>query len=387
MHGLYRLKYILLPFLLFVVITVLYYSSIHDVFAQSLSFPRQQILDDPNDWIDLKTSNITKRGYSSTDILAVHYWGNGKYLNATLWLLLPFNEQPSIGNVNYGMLIDADFNDKTGFDGIDYKIEISWNNEIKRWSKILEEWSPYGKTRVLDNKTISYTDFSKKGAHYVLLSADLDAILSPKKYKVLFYGEVKKEEEKDSSITDFTKWVAIPPLELDISTSPSFVELRKGEEKTIEVKVNSTQGYEPTVNIYTKSQSNDIKFNFKENDTLRIPTYGVATTPLTITSSEDATIGPFTLFIFANSTFPPEELIQLKSSNISDSSFLPPSVKPENIITQSSLLVTLQDPLTIADQISNFWNKVGDPLSFIYGIVAGISPWIYTKIKGWYKKD
>jgi hypothetical protein len=77
------------------------------------------------------------------------------------------------------------------------------------------------------------------------------------------------------------------------------------------------QGYEPTVNLIAKSQSKNMVFDFTQNDTskipvftLRIPSYGVATVPLTIASSENASAGPYTLFIFANSSFPSEELIK-----------------------------------------------------------------------------
>jgi hypothetical protein len=82
------------------------------------------------------------------------------------------------------------------------------------------------------------------------LWADLDAMLSPNKYKVVFYGEVRRE---GSLRTDFTRSVAIPPLELTVSTSPNSVEFRKGDQATIEVRVNSTQGYGPTVNLIAKS--------------------------------------------------------------------------------------------------------------------------------------
>jgi hypothetical protein len=64
------------------------------------------------------------------------------------------------------------------------------------------------------------------------------------------------------------------------------------------------------------------------------------------------------------------------------SGFLPSSKIPsENIFTQSSLLATLQDPLTMIDHFSDFWSKLGAPISFIYGILAGISPWIFTRIR------
>ena len=182
--------------------------------------------------------------------------------------------------------------------------------------------------------------------------------------------------------TDFTRWVAIPPLQLFVSTSPPSLDITKGEQKTIEVKVNSTQGYEPTVNIYTANTSKDISFNFTYSR-LRIPSYGTATTPLTITASKNALSGPYTLFIFANSTFPSEQLIKPKTiisaldvrfSHLNTSQI-------ENILTQTSMVVTINEPPSFLDQVGFAWEKLGGPISFFYGIVAGMSPWIYGKIK------
>ena len=355
----------------------------------SPSFSNEEIMDPTTDWIDSNTKNYTKGGDRSTDIVSVDYFSDGKALNATLWLYFPFKMQPRLSdeNVNYGMYIDADFDENTGFGGIDYKVELGWNNQSKQWTKVLEKWSHFGKQLVLDNQTLSPDIFSKPGAHYVRLWADLDAMLSPNKYKVIFYGEVRKE---GSARTDYTRSVAIPPLELALSTSPASVEFRKGDQETIEVRVNTTQGYEPTVNLIAKSQSKNMVFDFTQNDTsnipvftLRIPSYGVATVPLTIASAENASAGPYTLFIFANSSFPPEELVKPEGFTQDNSSnFFPDSARlSENIFTQSSIAASLLEPLTGIDQISIFWDKLGAPISFIYGILAGISPWIYTKIK------
>jgi hypothetical protein len=219
-------------------------------------------------------------------------------------------------------------------------------------------------------------------------------MLAPEKYKVVFYGEVRKEDD-GALRTDFTRMIAVPPLELSLSISPDIVELRKGEEKTIEVKISTVQGYEPTVNLHARSQSDSIIVDFTGNDTtsipissLRIPSYGVATTPMSITTSEDASTGPYTLFIFANSSFPPEELIRPPSSQeIVNSDFLPSSVKTiENIFSDSTVLLTVQEPLTIVDNISDFWNKIGSPISFVYGVLAGLIPWVYSKVRD-YKKN
>ena len=132
-------------------------------------FPNQEIIDPIVDWVDLKTRGFTKAGDRSTDIVSVDYSSDGKTLSAILWLYFPFKEQPrsSYENVNYGMYIDADFDETTGFGGIDYKFELSWNNQTRIWTKVLEKWSHFGDSFVLDNQTIPYTNFSQKGSHYV----------------------------------------------------------------------------------------------------------------------------------------------------------------------------------------------------------------------------
>jgi hypothetical protein len=354
----------------------------------SLRFPNQEIIDPNLDWIDIKTKTFTKDGDRSTDIISVDYYSDGNTLNAILWLYFPFKAEPpsSYENVNYGMYVDADFDETTGYGGIEYKVEISWNNQSKVWTKVLEKWSHFGETIVLENQTIPYTNFSKKGAHYVWLTADLDSMLSPKKYKAIFYGEVGKD---GSLKTDFTRMIANPPLEVFVSTSPNSVELRKDERKTIEVRINVTQGYEPTVNLYATSPSKHLIFDFTQNDTLdvpvytlRIPSHGIGTIPLTVFSPENAPVGPSTLFIFANSSFPPEEFVKPKQLQSRSSNFLPASIlTSENIFTRSTLLVSVTEPFTLIDIIDTFWSKVGGALSFFYGVLAGISPWIITKIK------
>ena len=72
------------------------------------------------------------------------------------------------------MYIDADFDTTTGYGGIEYKYEIGWSNETKKWTRVLEKWSHFGDTVGIGNgnQTIPYTEFTKDGAQYVLLSAD-----------------------------------------------------------------------------------------------------------------------------------------------------------------------------------------------------------------------
>lgn len=333
----------------------------------------------------MTTKEIVDNGERSTDILSVTYFSDGKTLNATLWLFLPFKEQPTKYElVNYGMLIDTDFSKKTGFDGIDYQLEISWNNKTKTWTKTLESWSSNGNQRTLD-KIYNYTGFFENEKSYVLLSLDLSSILYPNKYKVTFYTDVNKDKENLTYlITDSTRWVAIPPLELAMKTLPSSLELRPGESRTVELRLNSTKGFEPTVFLSTKSNFGNIvsDIEFKE---LQIPSSGIATTAIKITASEKAVVRPYTLSIMANSTFPPEELIDVRSESVVDNPSLPPS-ESENIISESTMMVTVQEPLTTIDKFNDFWNKLGSPITFFYGVLAGILPWILAKIKERFNK-
>ena len=44
------------------------------------------------------------------------------------------------------------------------------------------------------------------------------------------------------------------------------------------------------------------------------------------------------------------------------------------VVTRSSLLVNVEQATSFLDQVGDFWNKLGGPISFIYGIAAGIIP-------------
>jgi hypothetical protein len=354
------------------------------VLAGSPIFNFQEIKDPTMDWINLGTKNPSSEGEPATEILSVDYRSDGNALNSTIWLSAPVKGKPTeYADLNYGMYIDADFDRQTGYGGIDYKVEIGWNNNTKTWSKTLEKWSPFGDTKTMA-KEDNYTGFFERGKKYVELPLDLKALDYPSKYKITFYAEAKKSEN-NPLLTDFTKWVAIPPLQLTITTLPSIIELQKGDEKTIEIRVNSSQGYEPRVELSAKSQTNSTESSFRQNKTLHIPTYGMATTPLTVRALQDSVAGPYTLLIFANSTFPSEQLIDQLGVANNKPDFVPDI--SENIIAQSKILVTILEPPAWDENVKNYWDNIGGPTSFFYGIIAGLLPWIYNSIKNKKNKD
>jgi hypothetical protein len=384
-------QYICLPLIILFILTLFAYPP-SKIFAISPAFTRQEIRDDMTDWINMTDMQYApSKGDRFADILIVNYFSDGKSLNSTFWLFFPFKDKPAknYAEVNYGILIDADFNNDTGVQGIDYQLEIGWHNNTQKWDKSLKEISTTGEQRTL-YVIRNYTSFFEKQKNFVQVSLDLNSVHYPTKYKVIFYAETKKAQKNGdrisiSDFSDFTRWVAIPPLELVITTSPTSLNLRPGEDKTIEVMVNSTKGYEPTVFLSTSNQSisdHNVKSYFNEGfGKLRIPTYGVATTPMTISASKDALPHQYTLFIFANSSFPSEDLIKVKPVISTSNMTLPRFESSQNIATESSMMVTVQEPLSGIDMISEYWNKLGAPFTFIYGIIAGISPWIVSKLK------
>ena len=349
------------------------------------------------DQYDTKEPAIPKGAFAPfvmgvTDIEAVSYFSDGKILNATLWTYFPFINKPIMyEQVNYGMLIDSDFDKSTGYGGIDYLFQIGWNNNTKRWDKNLWELSPTGVQQTLIDEH-TFTGFYEQQKAYVVLPLNLSYLNYPSKYKITFYAEVKKKDQ-DGFLTDFTRTVAVPPLKLSISTIPTSLTIRPGESKDITLRINSTNGFEPTVYLSTSNnKSGDITSALKF-DKIRIPSYGVASIPMRISSKEDTPSRTYTIFIFANSTFPPEnqikEFIPSSASSGNSNSGIPQQSeeKSQNVIGISSMLVTVSDPLTLPDKISEFWSKVGNPLQFFYGVLAGLSPWVYKELKNKIKKD
>lgn len=122
----------------------------------------------------------------AVDIDSVNLFNDGKILDATIWVRdrLPSNNHLNLHHVNYliyGMLIDSDFDLLTGKDGVDYQLEIQWNNQTQSWTRFVDEYSSSDSFRTIQ-KQENYFDFygdsinstTKKDIHgYVTLSLHL----------------------------------------------------------------------------------------------------------------------------------------------------------------------------------------------------------------------
>lgn len=339
---------------------------------------RQSIRDGPLDWINIDRQIATVKGDPATDIVEVIYFTNGSTFDSTIWLLFPFRELPiNYSAFNYGILIDSDFDEDTGADGIDYQLEIRWNNETSTWTRVLTEYSSSAAGGRILEETKNFTAFSGDHLFYVSIPIELKEILNPNKFRALYYAESKREG--GPLITDFTKWINIPPPKIQLTTYPESVKLRQGETKTIELLINSSSSQQPEITLYSKNEPPrpDLDFN---NKNFKIPSNGFASVPVTIKTSSDTQVAPYTLSIYANSTFPSLDFIKF-ITNSSQALQFPIEIEGEGEITESSLLIEVEKPLSLIDKVSEFWNKLGEPLSFLYGVIAGLSPTIFNLIK------
>lgn len=282
---------------------------LQDTFG-STSFPRQEILDDVLDWRDGKSNLIGEGGDTFTDIETITYLTDGKIFNATLWLTGPPKENPRRDMVTYGILIDADSNNKTGLYGFDYSTEILWDGSI--WSKVVKERTRFNEIRILSEEK-NFTNFFDGGTT-VDLSFDLTMMGSPVQYSLAFYtAEITEIGNSKKTIYDFSSLVNIPPPEFFVSTLPESIVLRQDESKLIQVEVKSTTGFQPKVGIDLEPIDN-ITLNLISSE-LNIPPFGIATTPVNIKAKKTAELGPHTLFIKATATFPLDQITRTDESD------------------------------------------------------------------------
>jgi len=338
---------------------------------------RQSIRDAPFDWINIDRQTAATEGDPATDIIEVTYFTNGRTLNSTIWLLFPFRELPVGYSIfNYGMLIDSDFDEDTGAGGIDYQLEIRWNNETNTWTRVLTEWSSAAVGGRILEESKNFTRFSEDQLFYVSIPIELEDISNPNKFRAVYYAESKREASP--LVSDFTKWINVPPQELQVATYPQSIELRQGETKTVELTINSTSGLEPDVSLYSENQGTDPVLYFSAKK-LKIPSNGFASIPLTVSTSDNTKIAPHTIFIFANSSYPAFEFVKVNATS-HDFEF-PFRIQGDDKMVKTSLLIDVKQPLSLTDKISEFWNKLGELLLFLYGVVAGLSPMIFNAIR------
>lgn len=369
------------------VLTILVVSGIclnDTVFGQfSPSFQRQEIRDSNSDWVDMVTgdTNLEQsiKGPPFTDINSVNYISDGRYLNSTFWLdsiteLFNSNGLSNTRQIYYGILIDSDFNNDTGYQGIDYQVEIKWNDTSKQWSRSFNEFSAEGHTRNISNIDYNHQGFYDKKSDSITLDLDLKPMLNPDKYRLFFYAY---SLTNGNYLLDAVRWIYIPPPEFTISTKPEVLQLTPGSKKSIDVLVNSTTGFQPVVELSVENVPNGINSTL-ENRVIPVPPYGFTSTTLTLNSEGIINPGTRTFFIIANISF-------------LNSTFYSPIVNPqthenpilrinsENLMKRFPIVLTIKDPIPISETVRTWLTDWFNPLTGTWTTLTTIA----TGILGW----
>jgi hypothetical protein len=394
---------LLLVLSLVLLITISYARiSISNVQADSPSFSRQEVGDDERDGININGLAGTQRvdDYkdlldNSTDILKITYLSDAKNLNASLWLGGNFTQEPAAKGaqaVVYGMLLDIDSNPRTGFQGVDYQLEVQWTNSSKIWNMFLGEYpsvddaslkDPADYLKILEIKE-NYTDFFVDNKPYVTLSLPLEDLAFPSKFKAMYYGIVIYNSS--NIVVDLGSWIDIPPTDLAISTLPNPVIIRQGEQKNVAVQLKSNDGvvsdvasFLPIEN-YSKIdiQSNSMdKLDGNEDEPQSSSSNMGPTTFITKVAS-DAEIGEYTIPVLVNmstgSIFPSEFL------RLSNFSFSVPT--KGNILTVANLTMTVTEPVTAQEHVKEFWSAYGGIISLVgAGFGGGLASYVLDRVK------
>jgi hypothetical protein len=342
----------------------------------------------------------------STDIQKITYSSNGTVLTATVWLASGFMEKPSANGSNvaviYGILIDADYNQVTGKEGVDYQTEIHWTNETQRWDKGITEYSSPVHNRTLDIQK-NYTGFYENDQRYVLVSVNLDEILSPNPYRAMFYAGYLYNNS-DMKI-DISPWLHMSPQVYSISTLPNPIIVRQGEQKIIGAQLKSTTGFVQNVIEFMPVENNSsIELEFIR-DNLNKSASGIEPAPFKIDVPNNAQVGQYIIPIRANistgSTFPYYKFIKIFNVNLPSNSTeilteankfvlanLTEILTKGNEFALANLTISVVEPLSIQEQLRDFWSVYGGPINLtLAGLAGGLSTYLIDSLKSRKKKE
>jgi hypothetical protein len=398
MQVLFLFKVLLALFLL--LLTTISYASmlVTNVLADSPSFSRQEVGDDERDGININglAGTQAREDYedpldNSTDILKITYLSDGRNLNASLWLSGNFAENPALRGAEaavYGMLVDVDSNPNTGFQGVDYQLEVQWMNSSKSWNMFLGEYpsvdnpsekNPADYLKILDFKQ-NYTGFFVDNKPYVTISLPLNDVAFPSKFKAMYYAIVIYDYS--NMVIDLGSWIDIPPLNLAISTLPNPLVIRQGEQKNVAVQLKSDEGFISDVAGFSPIE-NYSKIDMQANDMGELANgessqTDTGPTTFNIKVSGDAEIGEYTIPMVVNmstgSVFPSEFL------RLSNFSFSVPT--KGNVLGVANLTLSVIEPITFQDQIKEFWIAYGGIITLIgAGFGGGLASYVLDRAK------
>jgi hypothetical protein len=161
----------------------------------------------------------------------------------------------------------------------------------------------------------------------------------PEKYRVIFYTE-----ERKGSIwnVDYTNWVNIPPPDFSISASPNSITAIPGENKIVDVQINSTTGLTPTIEIHPQNIAG-IESRPIINKSV-MPSFGVITMPIQIIVRYEATQGNNLIPIKAIATYPYESAVATTATSRNEHLSVLDVNKNQTLTKESTLTIKVNPP-------------------------------------------
>ena len=204
-YKLKKVSSIIIVIILLALSLLFFNCSYEEAVASSPAFELQEITNENPQWVQTYGNSDVHLKSNYTDIQAVNYISDGKNLNTTIWLTSGFKSSSPVYNdpfrkITYGMLIDADSNTKTGYNGADYDFYV----EVDRvkLNGYLYQLSSTGGYKLLGSKNLTQSLLDPdalRGA--VNLELDLGSINYPSRYDLLFYTA---ESYKSNEVRQFT---------------------------------------------------------------------------------------------------------------------------------------------------------------------------------------
>jgi hypothetical protein len=383
---------VILPVLIFC--SLLFVDVYITAFGSSPSFPQQGIYDYDDDWT-LESKSGSSSNTSSCDVInstsffpdiaSVEYHSDGFMLNSRLWFTSPFKDPNEVENIlsSYGILplqrvyslyVDID----SSYDiGHIYQMRIVWDSKDKTWTKMLWELPPPTGSIIkhkVSNVVNNYTGFYEKGQNYLDLTLNLSQITFPEQYTSLVYasGLFRTPDSVFCTVRDVTNAIHIPPPEFTISTTPSSISLRPGDEKLMEVQIrNNNTSTNSEILLKVNKNISGIKIDINPNKT-SVPPKGTGTYLLSIKAEDDLKSRPYTLSL--NSEISLETTLSdiLRDTTINDT-------LPAIITKTYDFTLNVMEPLSFNEHMIHILNNWIDPLTGTYATIVTI----VTGILGW----
>lgn len=387
---------------IFISVFILFLPTYHSSYSFA-STDRQVIFDKEDDNLFINITNNKPffdkdTNDDAVDIDSVNLFNDGKILEPTIWVgdRLPSNNHLNLHHVNYliyGMLIDSDFDLLTGKDGVDYQLEIQWNNQTQSWTRFVGEYSSSDSFRTIQTQE-NYFDFygdainstTKKDIHgYVTLSLDLKDINLPQKFNLMFYSQKEYNREKVVEF-DFTNSITIPSPQFSFTPIQNSETVRQGETKSVSTQFKTNLcSLLKSVEFESIQNESGVKLTPKIK---KLSDPVLTTQPMTFDISVDdsVNVGPYTIPVLLKTNVEAQgQAAKFLNLHYFDPSFYNSS---GYVLSDSNVTITVIPKESLFQVFKEFWDTFGDFISLIGGgFIAGITALVFERVKNRKARD